>query len=83
MPLSIENADQTVELEGDHQEGWKEFLEGVDSGYQTPSEAGDVPRISFQHAIALVVDYSMAVVVDRNIVEEREKVEYGLERVRR
>jgi hypothetical protein len=81
VSLSIENTDQAVELEWDHQEARKEFLESADSGNQTSSEVGGILWIPFQHAIAVGIDDSMAVVVDRNVVEEREKVEDGLERV--
>jgi hypothetical protein len=42
---------------------------------------GGIPRVPFQRAIAIGVGYSKALVVDRNVVEEREKVKYRLERV--
>jgi len=81
VSLPVENADQTVKLEWDHQKAWKEFLESVDSSDQTPSEAGSTVRISFQYAVALGIDDSMAFVADRDVVEKREEVEYRLERV--
>lgn len=38
-------------------------------------------RVPFQCTIALGLGYSATVIVDRNFVEEREDMEYGLERV--
>jgi len=80
VSLPIEKADQTVELERDHQKARKEFPESVDSSDQASPEMGNIPMIPFQRSVALGIDYGMAVVVDSNVVEEREEMEYGLER---
>lgn len=81
MSLAIENADQAVELERGHQKAREEFLESVYSNDEASSKVGAISRIPHQRTIALGVDYSMAVVTDRNVVEERKKVKYRLERV--
>jgi len=81
MSLAIENADQAVELERGHQKARKEFLEGVGPNDEASPKVCTIPRILFQRAIAFGVDYSVAVVADRNVVEKREKMEYVLERV--
>lgn len=81
VSLSIENADQAMELERDHQKAWKEFLESADSDNQASSEVGNILRIPFQRAIVLGVGYGVTLVIDRNVVEEREEVEDGLKHV--